>query len=203
MKTLAACRSSAILPSVLFWEVYPRSWFPSHVLCIQVRSFHIVLISSPDSYSLALIVRTLYKSYSKFNELFASDNSLNRTRYLRVLVIALLGSVCLIPLGLYSLIRGSIGVYPWPGWNEIHANISQIQPVPASIWRSDHVGQYNLEIVRWEFVFNAFVLFAVFGIHKEARASYLSATRGVLRRIPCFRVNKYFISLNFSYVVLS
>jgi pheromone a factor receptor len=143
----------------------------------------------------ALTVRTLYKKYSELNKLLASNNTLDRGRYLRVLVIALLGSVCLVPLGLYSLIRSCNNVSPWPGWKAVHADMSQIVQIPASVWRSDHIAQYDLEISRWEFFFNSVMLFACFGIHKEARTRYVSWVRSIFRCAPSFRVKKCYLVL--------
>jgi pheromone a factor receptor len=142
---------------------------------------------------LVLTVRALYNKYSELNRLLASNHTLDRGRYLRILAIALLGSVCLVPLGLYALVRSCQGLFPWPGWNEVHADMSQIIQVPASVWRSDHIARYDIEISRWEFVFNAFMLFACFGVHKEARTRYVSWARDVY---SCgrFSVNKYFVS---------
>jgi hypothetical protein len=198
MRTLAARHPSAILPSVLFWDVDPSSWLLFCVLCIQVCSSNIALEfeikADPVPVSPALTIRALHKKYTELNEFLSSNNTVNKNQYLRVLIIATLGSVCLVPLGIYFLTISSLAVYPWPGWKKIHSKFSLIPLIPNSIWRTNS-WQYDLEIVRWEFVFNAFAIFACFGIHKEARRSYLSAAGCVSRRVSCFWVKEYFISL--------
>ena len=165
-----------------------NSWLPSHVLYIQVCSFSLDFkFIDPIPISLVLTVRTLYKTLSEIKELLSGDESnvIDKSQYLRVLIIAILGSVCLVPLGLYSFVSGWIDVRPWPGWKEIHADISQIEQIPVDIWRSDRTWQYNLEILRWEFVFNAFAIFALFGFQREACMSYMSAMRYLFQCVLC------------------
>jgi pheromone a factor receptor len=175
-------------------------WTPGPCfICMRFlfKSVHPLLFSNSLTWyhALALAILVLYKKYSEINELLASNNTIDRSLYLRVLFIAVFGSICLVPLGLYSLINSSITASPWPGWKNIHTDISEIILIPVSFWRSDQVSEYQLEIQRWQFVFNAFVIFACFGIHKEARTRYLSALQWLFQCVPCFRVNKCFPSL--------
>ena len=168
---------------------------PSHAPCTQVRSLQCrcKIINAPIS--LALTIRLLYEKYSELNALLcrSSNNTVNRNQYLRVLIIATIGSVCLVPLGIYNLILNLGYAYAWPGWKKIHSEFSVISLVPNSIWRSDHVLKHNLELIRWEFVFNAFVIFACFGVHQEARNGYLSAARFVSQRFSFLQVKRFFV----------
>lgn len=136
-----------------------------------------------------LTIRTIYKTYSELSELLSSNNTTDKSQYLRVLTIATLSSICVVPVALYTLIICWLSAGPWPGWKKSHSGLSPIL-VPASIWRSDHFLKHSREIHRWYFVFNAFAIFACFGVHKQARRRYMSAARYVLRCVPCFRIKR-------------
>jgi pheromone a factor receptor len=118
-------------------------------------------------------------------------------QYLRILIIAILSSVSLLSVVLYTLIQDWKTVYPWPGWEVVHSNFLEITPYPNSLWRSNHTWLFNVELTRWEFVYNAFMIFMIFGIHREALKSYQSAARYVFRYgprsgltgAPCMRSN--------------
>ena len=127
----------------------------------------------------------MYKQHSQLSQLLDNRTNLDRDRYFRLVVISTASTVCLLPLGLYSLITRSLKVYPWPGLTDVHAFISEVYVVPATTWRATQNSQYTVEIFRWEFVFGAFVIFACFGVHREARMDYTSAVRSILRLKRC------------------
>lgn len=116
------------------------------------------------------------------------------SQYVRVLIIATLSSICVVPVALYMLVNNWITANSWPGLKVIHSDFSPVL-VPASVWRSVQVAKYSPEIRRWGFVFNGFVIFACFGIHKEARRRYRLTAYHVFQCVSCFRVKKCFHSL--------
>lgn len=116
------------------------------------------------------------------------------SQYVRVLIIATLSSICVVPVALYMLVNNWITANSWPGLKVIHSDFSPVL-VPASVWRSVQVAKYSPEIRRWGFVFNGFVIFACFGIHKEARRRYRLTAYHVFQCVSCFRVKKCLFSL--------
>jgi pheromone a factor receptor len=130
------------------------------------------------------------------NEILLDQSNINASSYLRLLVVAIIGSVVLVPLCLWLFIDPWSSAVPWPGWKETHSNMSYIEQVPASIWRSNISLEYNLEITRWEYVLCAFLFFACFGVHREARASYGSVMRRFAPYVLCLRATRYFVPLS-------
>ena len=165
--------------------VYSSSFLPSNSLEIPNLTVS----------SLALIICYLYKQHSQLSRLLENRSNLDRSKYLRVVVIAIASTVCLLPLGLYSFISQCMVTSAWPGLTKVHEFISEVDVIPASIWRSTQNSQYTVEIFRWEFVFSAFVIFACFGIHKEARMDYLSILRHIFHYVPGFRVHQCVVFL--------
>jgi Pheromone A receptor len=145
----------------------------------------ILILNSP-----VLVIYTLYKRFSELDKLLAGSNTLDKKQYLRILFIAIISSIGLLALGSFSLVNSCREVFPWPGWTKTHSNFLQIFVLPNSIWRSNHTQQYKVELARWEFVFSAFVIFSVFGVHREALRSYMLAVRYVFRYVSCSWVNQ-------------
>lgn len=151
-----------------------------------------MLISWGGAVYAVLTVRLVYKRYSELNELLASNgNGIDRGLYARIVIYAVTGSVCLVPLGLYASVSNWIQVTPWQGMKQEHADISIIYQIPARVWRSDSVSQVKLEISRWEFVFSAFLMFLIIGINGELLKNYVVTTRQVFQYILlCRRVKQ-------------
>lgn len=137
-----------------------------------------------------LTLRHLHKKYSELNEHLSSGNTINKSQYLRVLIIATLGSICVFPFSFYWFVTDWTTVYSWQGWKQVHSNFSDVSLIPNSFWRANPSSQYGTEVSRWAFVFNAFAIFVCFGIHEEARKNYLSAVQYILRYAPWFHIEK-------------
>lgn len=147
-----------------------------------------------------LTVRLVYKRYSELNELLASNgNGIDRGLYARIVIYAVTGSVCLVPLGLYASVSNWIQVTPWQGMKQEHADISIIYQIPARVWRSDSVSQVKLEISRWEFVFSAFLMLLIIGINGELLKNYVVTTRQVFQYILLCRRVKQCVALFITY----
>lgn len=68
------------------------------------------------------------------------------------------------------------GLKTWPGWTAVHAGITKVQIIPASVWKSAlRKHGVGLQMTRWTPVFGAFVFFIFFGTSKEARRNYRAA----------------------------
>lgn len=182
-------------------EQYPRWYYFTN--CTPAADFLGVccVLGCVDSFayscnwltlSQVVIIYILRKRRLRLSEILRSNSNISTGAYLRLLVIAVIGTVVLVPLCLWLIIDPWSGVYPWPGWKATHAHPSYIEKVPASVWRSDPSLLYNLEITRWEYVLCAFLFFACFGLHREARESYQSVIRRFVPHVPR-GVTGYFI----------
>ena len=137
---------------------------------------------------------TIWKLHKKrlgIRELLHSNSNITTSSYLRLLIIAVIGSVVLVPLCLWLFISPWSSVEPWQGWKKTHADMSYVQEIPASVWRSNASILYGIEITRWEYVICAFLFFACFGLHREARESYRSAMRHLATFLPCLPATRY------------
>jgi pheromone a factor receptor len=147
-------------------------------------------------FSKVLTIYVFYTKRSGLNEILLSNGNISTSGYLRLLIIAVIGSACLVPLGIFAIVISWKGILPWPGWSATHADMSYVEQVPATIWRSNRMLEYIMEITRWEFVFSASLFFACFGLHGEARASYQSTVQCLVTYIKCLFDPKYFVSLS-------
>lgn len=133
---------------------------------------------------LVLTVRLVYKRYSELNKLLASNgNVIDRGFYTRIVIVAVSGSVILLPMGIYAFVLDGENITPWPGIEETHADISVIYQIPADVWKSSTVSHAMLEISRWEFVFTACFMFIVIGLPSGSFKTYLATARRVFRYI--------------------
>ncbi|KAF8240550.1 STE3-domain-containing protein [Tricholoma matsutake] len=136
-----------------------------------------------------LTIRTLYNKYSEVSEFLSTNDTVDKSQYVRVIIIVVGSSVFMVPFSIYSLVVNWNNIHPWPGWKNLHSDTSPLL-VPASVWRSQDSSKYGVEIARWTWIFNALTIFACFGIHREACRGYVSAAQYVLQFVPCFQVNR-------------
>ncbi|EGN94515.1 hypothetical protein SERLA73DRAFT_114763 [Serpula lacrymans var. lacrymans S7.3] len=114
------------------------------------------------------------KAYRK--EVLESHQALQFGHYWRLLALTGIGIICTLPYGILSLVANLVGGPLQPfNWDVFHAGFSEVSQTPASLWASDPLGEYGLEINRWSPVFNALMFFAFFGFTKDARADYRHA----------------------------
>ena len=132
----------------------------------------------------------LYKKSSPrgLNEILLNDDKISTTGYLRLLIIAVIGSVFLVPIIIWVITISWRGLLPWPGWSATHKDMSFVEQVPASSWRSDRMLACIMEITRWEFVFSASLFFAGFGFHGT---EYQSTVRRVVTNTIRLRTFRY------------
>ncbi|KIK58755.1 hypothetical protein GYMLUDRAFT_170577 [Collybiopsis luxurians FD-317 M1] len=125
----------------------------------------------------ALILRTFYVRRIQFNHLFSTNSAINPSRYLRLMLLALMDILCTIPLGIYMVYIDlkSVPLAPWISWADTHFDFGRVELVPAVIWRSSPDSAIAIEINRWTPVFCAFIFFALFGFAEEARKNYRRA----------------------------
>ncbi|KAJ3811579.1 pheromone receptor [Lentinula aff. lateritia] len=121
-----------------------------------------------------LTLRSFYVRRIQFTQILSSNNSINPSRYLRLMLLALVDIMCTIPLGIYIIyvdLKG-IALQPWISWADTHFDFSRVVLVPAVVWRSDPATVVALELNRWVPIFCALIFFALFGFAEEAMKNY-------------------------------
>ncbi|KAF8963261.1 STE3-like pheromone receptor [Flammula alnicola] len=131
----------------------------------------------------AMTLRSFWIRRVQFNQLITSNSSMSISRYLRLVLLALIDMMCTLPLGIYSIYIGNkgVGLAPWISWEDTHFNFSRVALVPALIWRSDPSFQTSMELSRWLPVVCAFLFFALFGFAAEAKKHYKLAFWAVMK----------------------
>ncbi|KAF8239230.1 STE3-like pheromone receptor [Tricholoma matsutake] len=121
-----------------------------------------------------LTLRSFWIRRVQFNQLLSSNSSMNISRYLRLILLALIDIVLTIPLSIYSIYIANkgVGMAPWISWQDTHFNFGRVGLVPALIWRGDRSFETSVELTRWLPVFCAFIFFALFGFAAEAQKHY-------------------------------
>ncbi|KAF5382370.1 hypothetical protein D9757_009781 [Collybiopsis confluens] len=132
----------------------------------------------------SLILRTFYVRRLQFNQVIASSGMINPSRYLRLMMLALIDIMCTVPLGVYTIFLSLDGVRlnPWISWEDTHFNFKRVVLVPSVIWRSNPETLTSLQLTRWLPVICSFIFFALFGFAGEARKNYKRAFWFVARR---------------------
>ncbi|KAF5366670.1 hypothetical protein D9757_012753 [Collybiopsis confluens] len=125
----------------------------------------------------SLILRTFYIRRIQFNQLLSNNGAINPSRYLRLMLLALMDIMCTIPLGTYIVYINVHGysLRPWISWEDTHFDYGQVDLIPSVIWRSSHASTVALQINRWTPIVCAFIFFALFGFAEEARKNYRRA----------------------------
>ena len=105
------------------------------------------------------------------------------SRYMRLVMLALIDIMCTAPLAIFSIYISNkgVGLAPWISWSDTHYNFSRVSLVPAIIWRSDPSFRMSVELTRWLPVVCALVFFALFGFASEARKFYKNVFCGLLK----------------------
>ncbi|KZV75247.1 fungal pheromone STE3G-protein-coupled receptor [Peniophora sp. CONT] len=122
------------------------------------------------------IIRSFYLHGKEVNRFLRSNNSVSNTMYIRIILLASLDFLFTLPPNLtnlalevsYSVRNGGIPFYP--GWHIIHTNwapevVFNTPPIRA-------LDQARIYFESWYPPVMAIVIFALFGLTTEARASY-------------------------------
>ncbi|KAJ3829417.1 pheromone receptor [Lentinula raphanica] len=125
----------------------------------------------------SLTLRSFYVRRLQFSQILSSNNAINPSRYLRLIILALVDIMGTIPMGIYIIYIDLKGVMlaPWISWDDTHFDFGRVVLVPAVIWRSSPTDVSAIQIVRWLPVICAFIFFALFGFAEEARKNYSRA----------------------------
>ncbi|VDC05050.1 unnamed protein product [Peniophora sp. CBMAI 1063] len=126
------------------------------------------------------IARFLYRHSRDLKSFLQSSDSVDRTNYHRILVLASMDILLTLPMGVASIVLntrqslayddGQISFYY--GWRDDHADWAprSVSQADALAGGTSVVAQYYF--IQWTSPVLAFVIFALFGATSEARAAY-------------------------------
>ncbi|KZV69109.1 fungal pheromone STE3G-protein-coupled receptor, partial [Peniophora sp. CONT] len=124
------------------------------------------------------VARTYYRQRRDINSFLRSNPSVSRTNYFRILVLASIDILLTLPIGIVILTLDMVqaqflNLFPfYPGWTFVHTDWDP-QSVPYAVIQGDGtaaVAQFYFS--KWTSPVLAFVIFGLFGVTPEARASY-------------------------------
>ncbi|KAI0321155.1 pheromone A receptor-domain-containing protein [Amylostereum chailletii] len=107
----------------------------------------------------------------QFQEFVSSNSSINQSRYLRLmgLAITVLGFT-LVFNTLSVVLNAQTPIQPWISWEDTHFHFSDVGLLPRAQMTS--IQEMTYEFQRWTTVVCAFVFFAFFGFADEAKKHY-------------------------------
>ncbi|KAJ3862129.1 pheromone receptor [Lentinula novae-zelandiae] len=122
----------------------------------------------------SLTLRTFYIRRIQFTQIVSANSSISPSRYLRLMLLALIDIMCTIPVGIYIIFIGLDGVplAPWISWNDTHFDFNRVVLIPSAVWRSNASNYTAVQINRWLPIVCAFIFFALFGFAEEAMKNY-------------------------------
>ncbi|VDB86864.1 unnamed protein product [Peniophora sp. CBMAI 1063] len=127
------------------------------------------------------VAKLFYRQRRAINQFSRSDNSVSSTNYLRILVLASLDLIFTLPVGilsfaLYPLESGEDGALPFfPGWTSVHTDWAPRSISYAKVQASGPLVVARTYFIPWTAPVLAFAIFGLFGLTREARASYRRA----------------------------
>ena len=101
-------------------------------------------------------------------------------RYFRLVLLAVLAVLCIVPLGIYSIYVRNKGV--GLASEVTHFNFSHVNLISTLTWRNDPYFLVSVELTRWLPVVCAFLFFVLFGFASEARKQYSRIFGGIMKR---------------------
>nr|AGL07721.1 pheromone receptor [Lentinula edodes]AWT58050.1 Pheromone receptor [Lentinula edodes] len=125
----------------------------------------------------SLTLRTFYIRRLQFTQIVSANSTISPSRYLRLMLLALIDIMCTIPVGIYIIFIGLDGVplAPWISWNDTHFDFNRVVLIPSAVWRSNTSNYTAVQINRWLPIVCAFIFFALFGFAEEAMKNYRRA----------------------------
>ncbi|KAI0316298.1 pheromone A receptor-domain-containing protein [Amylostereum chailletii] len=124
------------------------------------------------------IVRIFYYHRRDVDKFLRSNGSINRARYFRILAVGCLDILVTLPTGIMFLVQGigqdvSLGDYFfYRGWDYTHRHIRTPLILSAAEWRSGFWQRFSFLWGVWLWPVLSIVIFSIFGLTGEARATY-------------------------------
>ena len=176
--------------SVLVWPAIPLLLiWPTLIGCVSLvysckYRFYLTL-QSRSSLSTAMTIYQFYKRERQFKEIMSSSRGLNRSRYLRLIILCTIDMVGTVPIASYIMLGLNLknGLRPWVNWANVHSDYNVILQYPNINWKHVPDLALQLELFRWTLVLCAFIFFGLFGFADEARQNYRRLYRSLASRV--------------------
>ncbi|EIW76323.1 fungal pheromone STE3G-protein-coupled receptor, partial [Coniophora puteana RWD-64-598 SS2] len=102
------------------------------------------------------------------------SRSLTATRFQKLIILsftqAIFQSFFSISTLVVSIPQSQTGF--WPGWALVHANMTQVEFEPPSVWGNTAWSIASVYLFQWTYVVHAFCYFVLLGFTPEAKVSY-------------------------------
>ena len=119
--------------------------------------------------------------YKRSNNTLINNFNFDSKRYRNLILFSVCDLLCGIPVTLFYLYNNVTRIVPFPGIKEEHYDFSYVYQIPADVWRSTTLSEFNVELNRWIIVWGAFVFFAIFGFTEESRKNYQAIFQSVVQ----------------------
>ena len=121
---------------------------------------------------------TYFKRNRNLNATLASNTTMNRSGFLKLLALGLFVILLTLPLSIVGLVedllQGGITGF-WPGWKTVHASFSTVLTVTSEEWKSAGFWTvFTFKFDQWINPILAVAFFLLFGITEQKRAWYRS-----------------------------
>ncbi|PVF96424.1 STE3-like pheromone receptor [Serendipita vermifera] len=124
-----------------------------------------------------------HRRRAEFQKFLASNEpGLNVDRYLRLMALASMEIIIVLPLNLLSIIGNLTNkpLQPWVSWAYVHYNFSRVSYVPRWLLDANKKQAVQFTISRWAIPCSGILFFLFFGLSVEARKDYYRVANLVL-----------------------
>ncbi|KAI0061262.1 fungal pheromone STE3G-protein-coupled receptor, partial [Artomyces pyxidatus] len=130
-----------------------------------VYTWPLVISAVSVAYGLCAIYR--FTRHSRELRALLSVDKTNKGRNIRLILIAGADIFGSIPISIYNIYCDSTYISPWVSWRYLHSDFSQVEQIPASVWKANSDMYAGIEETQWVTVACAFVFFTLFGIFSQ------------------------------------
>ena len=128
---------------------------------------------------------TYFKRNHDLDATLASNTTMNRSGFLKLLALGLFDSLLTLPLTILGFVQDllQVGITGfWPGWKAVHASFSTIPTATSEEWKSAGFWTvFTIKFDQWINPIFAVAFFLLFGTTKQKRDWYRSIFWKVMR----------------------
>lgn len=127
-----------------------------------------------------------YRQSRNRRSFLCSDNTISRTNYLRILILASIDMLLTLPIGIVNIVLKIIpalkfSAFPvYPGWIALHSDWAPVSFSYAQVKAGGTAAIAQFYFTHWISPILAFAIFGLFGLTAEACASYWSVVRAIV-----------------------
>ncbi|VDC04733.1 unnamed protein product [Peniophora sp. CBMAI 1063] len=124
------------------------------------------------------VARIFYRQSRDINDFLQSNDSVSRTNYFRIVALASIDILLILPIGIVNIVLDVEEALPYGpmtfyfGWTHDHTDWQPESVSYAAIVSLGTPSVASFYFQQWISPFLAFIIFALFGVTSEARASY-------------------------------